>query len=103
MGINVYVGNSDSNIDNKAIKDNFINNDFSSSDLRYFGIDAWIPKFNEIIGEEDAVDTYAWEMKSTTQETLQTWYNHALLHDPDNIMTKYLGFCVNNNYTLTFW
>lgn len=101
MGIDVCV--IDSNYQT-VDKDHFVNNGFPSNNLRHFGILAWIPKFNDLVGEDDIVDKYAWEMKSTTHDVLHNWYNHILeAGRTDEIMAKYIKHCIDNNFTLVFW
>jgi hypothetical protein len=64
----------------------------------------WIPKFDDLIGKKDIVDTYATLMKKIDKEELNEWYNNILNKNrEDEIMAKYIKFCIDNDFILQFW
>ena len=105
MGIDVVVLDSNQQIVPKQV---FIENGFPSDSLRFFNIDAWIPKFNSLIGQDDLIDTFAYEMKSVSNEMVKEWcsyiqntYSH-LTEDQERIKT-YLIFLRDQGFSIVFW
>lgn len=101
MGIDSIVYNNYSQI---VSKDYFINNGFPSNNLRHFGIYGWILEFDNLIGKEGLVDKYAILMKKIYKEEMEEWYNHILeIRKEDDIMAKYIKYCIDNNFVLEFY
>lgn len=77
---------------------------FPSDNLRHFNIFGWIPKFEDLICKKDIVDNYATLMKKIDKKELNEWYRN--IHNKnreDEIMAKYIKFCIDNDFILQFW
>jgi hypothetical protein len=101
MGIDVYVYNNDDQIVNNK---EFIENGFPSSNLRQFNIFGWIPKFDDLIGDSGFVDKNSILMTKVDKNIMQNWYNYIIqCNNQDNIMAKYIKYCIDNDYYIKFW
>jgi len=101
MGIDVVVfGENHETISNEK----FIQAGFPSANLRHFNIPGWIPKFNDLIGQEDLVDRFATEMRSAPPSLIRQWWDSIVARGlEEDLMASYLLHCLNHNYTLVFW
>lgn len=105
MGIDVVVLDSNHQIVPKQV---FVEQGFLSNSPRHFNIDAWIPKFNSLIGQDDLVDTFAHEMKSVSNEMVKDWCTHIQntfsdLTDEQKKIHNYLVFVRDQGFSLVFW
>lgn len=107
MGIDVVVLDSNNqSVGSQVFKDEGL----ESSNLRHFGITGWIALFNSLIGEDDLVDTFAYEMKSASPEMIEEWcvyleqtFSVCDLTSDQQRIKAYINFVRNNDYSLVFW
>lgn len=105
MGIDVVVFNSN---DERVPKQVFLDQGFPSDSPRHFGIVGWIPLFNALIGEDDLVDRFAYEMKSAPNSMIETWWIHleqnfSNLTEDQEKLKSYISFVRDQGFTLVFW